>query len=221
MDTSGVYRIKNLVNNKIYIGSSVTVEKRLLKHKNELLKNIHCNNHLQNAYNKYGLENFIFEKLVDCPRIIKELREMEQYLKDFYQAEYNIRDKVDSNEGMKFSDEHKAKISAAHKGKTLSEETKEKLRIINTGKKASEETLLKRGLIFKGRKQNPEWIEKRASSKRIPIYQFDKASGFIKEFRSIADASRELGIQHINIIKCAKSQRNHAGGFIWKYENVQ
>jgi len=54
-----IYAIKNSDNNKIYIGSSKSFYKRLNKHINNLRKNIHSNNHLQNAFNKYG-ENILF-----------------------------------------------------------------------------------------------------------------------------------------------------------------
>ena len=36
----GIYRIKNLVNNKCYYGSSKEIEKRLSRHKRELNNNI-------------------------------------------------------------------------------------------------------------------------------------------------------------------------------------
>ena len=61
MDNTGIYKIINIINNKIYIGSSVNLYKRKKEHFNKLKKNIHKNIHLQSSYNKYGEENFIFE----------------------------------------------------------------------------------------------------------------------------------------------------------------
>jgi group I intron endonuclease len=57
----GIYRIINKTNNKIYIGSSVNILSRFSKHKSLLKHNKHDNDYLQNSYNKYGLENFLFE----------------------------------------------------------------------------------------------------------------------------------------------------------------
>ncbi len=52
-----VYTIKNVINNKIYIGSAVNIKKRWHEHRN-LLNNNNNNKHhspiLQNAWNKYG-----------------------------------------------------------------------------------------------------------------------------------------------------------------------
>lgn len=55
-DVRGVYYILNMINNKIYIGSSIHVNKRFHEHKLALNNGTHYNGHLQNAwkmYNKY------------------------------------------------------------------------------------------------------------------------------------------------------------------------
>jgi group I intron endonuclease len=55
----GVYVIENLMNNKIYIGSStMRVMKRIEHHVSMLRANKHKNAHLQNAFNKYGETSF-------------------------------------------------------------------------------------------------------------------------------------------------------------------
>ena len=56
---SGIYKIINKVNGKYYVGmSSNIVKSRWKKHKRFLKDNIHWNKKLQNAWNKYGEENF-------------------------------------------------------------------------------------------------------------------------------------------------------------------
>ena len=54
----GIYRILNTINNKFYIGSSVNLRKRLYEHRRLLRLGKHENYHLQNAFTKYGEENF-------------------------------------------------------------------------------------------------------------------------------------------------------------------
>ena len=62
----GIYKITNTKNNKIYIGSSVNVEKRKEKHFWMLKKGIHDNKFIQNSFNRDGSESFIFEIIEFC-----------------------------------------------------------------------------------------------------------------------------------------------------------
>jgi group I intron endonuclease len=159
MEKSGIYKITNRVNGKIYIGSAKSVSHRLSEHKWYLKNNNHENPHLQNAVNKYGLDNFDFSILEDVEQ--SKLLEREQYYLDLYKSYeeetgYNIRRKAKSNLGLKHSKETIRKISENNKGKNLGkhlgkdnpffgkkhlEETKQKLRrkrSIETRKKISE-----------------------------------------------------------------------------------
>jgi group I intron endonuclease len=60
---SGIYQIRNKINGKVYIGKSVNIHIRILRHKSNANKGIHTNRYLQNSFNKYGMENFAFEIL--------------------------------------------------------------------------------------------------------------------------------------------------------------
>lgn len=62
----GIYCIKCLRNKRVYIGSSINIEYRIAHHKNALKRNDHSNSHLQNAWNKYGEENFKFSVIEIC-----------------------------------------------------------------------------------------------------------------------------------------------------------
>lgn len=62
----GVYKIQNKIDGKLYIGSSKDIERRKKEHLCRLRQNNHDNQYLQNAYNKYGKENFIFEIIELC-----------------------------------------------------------------------------------------------------------------------------------------------------------
>jgi group I intron endonuclease len=63
---SGIYCIKNIINNKVYIGSSINLNGREYKHFWMLKKNKHDNQFLQNSFNKYGEKSFVFEVLEEC-----------------------------------------------------------------------------------------------------------------------------------------------------------
>ena len=59
---AGIYKITCIPKKKVYIGQSIDVYDRLFRqHRAALRRNAHENSHLQNAFNKYGEENFKFE----------------------------------------------------------------------------------------------------------------------------------------------------------------
>jgi group I intron endonuclease len=61
----GIYKIRNVTNQKFYVGSSNDTKDRFRKHRNLLRKNKHHCKHLQAAWNKYGEECFRFEVIED------------------------------------------------------------------------------------------------------------------------------------------------------------
>lgn len=55
-----IYRIINKKNGKCYVGQTIDIQRRYRTHFNKLKNNTHINKKLQNAYNKYGREDFDF-----------------------------------------------------------------------------------------------------------------------------------------------------------------
>jgi group I intron endonuclease len=164
---SGIYVIKNIVNNKVYIGSAVDFIKRWRQHKNNLRKGKHHSARLLRAWNKYGEHNFKFELLQEVSNPLHLLSYEQVYL-DYYKSYenehgYNICKTAGSQYGLRHSEEAKRKISDAisgdsnpFKGRKHKPETIEHLRKINTGKKATEETRKK----MSEAKNKPEILEK-------------------------------------------------------------
>ena len=62
--------------------------------------------------------------------------------------------------------------------------------------------------------KSPSKIEKCS----IPIIQFTKSGEFMKEWPSLREAERQLGISCASICKCLKGRRESAGGFVWQYK---
>ena len=138
--------------------------------------------------------------------------------------------------GRKHSEESRMKMSASKKGKTthmkgknLSDETKEKLRNINKGKVLSQETKEKiskanKGRCITGHSQTEETREKirlscsgENNKRRKIVLQLDMNGNVIREWPSVAEIKRSLGVCHVD--KCCRGIRNHAGGFKWMYKN--
>ena len=83
----GVYCIRCKVNNKAYIGSSVDIKRRWGSHKAELRAGSHYNKQLQEDYNKYGADSFLYTILINCkPQMLLKYENM-------YILLFNTRDK--------------------------------------------------------------------------------------------------------------------------------
>jgi group I intron endonuclease len=150
MKLSGIYQIRNLINNHFYIGQSTNLSKRKGYHFSRLRNIVHENPYLQNSFNKYGEENFIFEILLICE--ISELTYYEQKYFDILKPEYNIRKEcIDSNKGLKHSESAIQKISEASKRSMSDPDVIAKISKSNTGKVHSEETRKKLSEINTGR----------------------------------------------------------------------
>ena len=116
----GIYKILNCKNGKFYIGSSINIEKRFKSHIKDLETGIHNNQHLQNAWNKYGRDNFkfiIIEEVVDK----NALRERETYYLQITnctnpEVGYNLLNNANIGLGVQASDEVRAKISKSCSG---------------------------------------------------------------------------------------------------------
>ena len=59
-----IYEILNTINGKRYIGCTKNTEKRFSQHRRALDANKHKNGYLQNAYNKYGSDNFQYNIII-------------------------------------------------------------------------------------------------------------------------------------------------------------
>ncbi|MCE9677451.1 GIY-YIG nuclease family protein [Paraclostridium bifermentans] len=177
----GIYKIINTLNGKVYIGSTQNIRIRRNNHFTNLRYNRHHNIHLQNAYNKYGLENFEFIVLEYVDSIDYLLEKETSWIKKLKSNDnkygYNSRVYTETNRGFKHSKETKDRISKAKKGiklstYTISEEMRkyksELCKSQNLFQYHTEKTELKRRINSeKANKERgcPEWQRKAISQK--------------------------------------------------------
>lgn len=115
---SGIYQIRNTVNNKCYIGKSINVIQRKRTHIYNLKLNKHGNRYLQFAFNKYGLDNFIFEVLEYCDINLLNKKEI-QYIESNKPA-YNLIQAEDDKLFCSDDTKIKMKDSKVNKNITIS-----------------------------------------------------------------------------------------------------
>lgn len=199
----GVYLLTNLVNNKIYIGSTGdSFKTRWKRHHQKLKSGTHNNVYLQNAYNKYGDDNFEFSilEITDTRDIALD---REQFYLDFYKSYdkvigYNIEIKVDKSE---ISEETKSKISNTLKEKYNSGE------LVATKDTANHIAGWNKGLKCKNISET-----KRKISDSIEVYNLDME--LIVTFRSCIDLC-EWSENLNNVMPFLKiSSKNNKGGIL-------
>ena len=109
---SGIYCIRNLTNNKIYIGKAKCIYSRIKDHITRLnTRSKDENPHLINSWHKYGRENFEYFVLEFCSE--EELKSRELYWISVTgclnrDKGYNLR--LDSSDGLVVSKETREKM---------------------------------------------------------------------------------------------------------------
>lgn len=115
-----IYKIRNVTNGNFYVGSTVDSRVRFQTHRRQLRKGTHHCAHLQHAWNKYGEDCFKFEVIEKIASRDELFAAENKWLEEHYGKPhcYNATRCAEAPmRGLKFSDEHRAKISAANMGK--------------------------------------------------------------------------------------------------------
>ncbi len=154
---SGVYQIRNVINNKRYIGSTVNFKTRWKGHRKALIEGTHHSFRLQNAWNKDSEKSFVFETIACLERGNKTYLEFrpfllaqEQHYKDLYKSYdrkygYDICPKAESCLGVKHSKEYGQQIRDRMIGVSKSEETKKRISETLKGRKNPGRTFSDKG----------------------------------------------------------------------------
>lgn len=126
-----IYKITNIVNNKIYIGQTDNLERRKREHKAELIRGKHSNGYLQNSFNYHGIDNFSIEIIGEYP--VADLDEKErEWIKHYNSCDKNagynftpgggsLRGSENPFYGEKHTVETRKKMSNSRKGKYTGE----------------------------------------------------------------------------------------------------
>lgn len=198
MKSPGVYGIYCSRSNKIYIGSTVKIDKRWREHKHYLKNGCHQNSYLQRAWDKYGSDSFCFLVLENCLKHQIRIRESHYLSLLDTTSVFNLGQ---VGEQFELSQETKDKISRANKGIMPARHTQEAAWAASRGRKESEEHKKMRGvLISKG-------LRKRTQCSKLNIDQ-------VREIRSMLDTGvkqkeimEKFNISRVHAYRIKKNQR--------------
>ena len=186
---TGVYRVRNTLDGKMYVGSATSsFNRRWATHRRMLASGRHHSIHLQRAWNLHGPLAFVFE-IVERTEPAHAVAQEQVFLSWWKAADpeygYNICSTAGNTLGRKssaetrakqskahalrnyvFTDEHRAKISASKTGKKHTAEALAKMSQVKVGKTLSAAARAKLSAANIGRKHTAEACAKIAAAKR-------------------------------------------------------
>lgn len=211
-----VYQIRNILNDKVYIGSTKIFKKRIMSHYALLQNNSHHSIKLQRSWNKYGESSFSFsiiEENIETDNLINK----EQFYIDHYKTSingFNILPNAGSTLGNVWSERAKENYSKLKKELFLG---KKVIKYRLNGEKINEYPSLKLAAKSIGLNRDSN-IGQCCRKKKKTV------GGFIWEFKDV-DEQKKFGFHdfHINIILCPKcdSDQTVKSGFSKRENNIK
>lgn len=224
----GIYCAKNIVNEKVYVGKSVDIEKRWKDHKNGY-NNPNSSQYISYFYNalrKYGFNSFEFSVLEECTE--DKLNDREIFWINKFQSNnreygYNTTDGGDGVTGYWDRPVYQYDLDGNFiQGYKSGADARRKTRILainlccNGGVKSAG------GYIWSYEKHDKisKCIRNYRTSK---VYQYGLDGLYIASYDSILEASQITGTPYKKIIAClhSKTTPSRGGDFMWKKEFVE
>lgn len=221
----GIYKIENLINHKVYIGQSINIEARFVKHKS-------CKDNclIHKAIQKYGQNNFSYEIIEECD--VQDLNEREIYWIKFYQScilnnlnkGYNMNYGGSNGEGLK-------------KGQPIEQYSLsgEYIKTYPSARQASLDLNISQSAISNCITGKSRWAggyqwKKVGSDKEImpiqtsniifysKVIKYDLDGNFLNIYDNLSDAAKQNNGHKSGISKACKKNTTYLG-FLWKYQD--
>lgn len=224
----GIYCAKNIVNEKVYVGKSVDIEKRWKGHKNGY-NNPNSSQYISYFYNalrKYGFNSFEFSVLEECTE--DKLSDREIFWINKFQSNnreygYNTTDGGDGVTGYWDRPVYQYDLDGNFiQGYKSGADARRKTRILainlccNGGVKSAG------GYMWSYEKHDKisKCIRNYRTSK---VYQYGLDGLYIASYDSILEASQITDTPYKKIIAClhSKTTPSRGGDFMWKKEFVE
>lgn len=218
----GIYKIENKVNGKVYVGQSINIEQRWAGHRSMLRHNHHENQHLQNAWNKYGENNFQFLVVEECSK--KLLNNREKYWINYYES-YNDKNGYNismEENGIIYNPILQFDLSGNYirEWDRPIEASNETGICVNTIYGCLNKKYKNAGKYIWIKKS--DYINKNSLSWYFEnqlyrsVLQYNLNGSLIKEWNTLYEAKKQYGD---GIGQCCVHETLSAYGYIWKYKN--
>ena len=207
-----IYKITNLINNKIYIGqTSFSIELRFKQHIYIAKNNFAISYPLYEAMRKYGVENFVIEEMEEVndseldDREKYWIKEEQSFIK--YGKGYNC---TLGGEGNILIDREKI-YNLWDEGYSISQ-----INEMYSFDRSSIRKILQNYKNYNIDESNKRGDKIQGKARRKKIFQYDKNGKFIKEYSCREEAEEKTGIS-AKTIWSAIDRNGGAGGFFWSY----
>lgn len=198
-----IYKIINKNNDKVYIGRTKQLKRRMIEHRSQYKRPDRTNNSpLYIAMRTEGIKNFYHEIIEETDDFEKSC-ELEKYYIQYYREKLGTDNVYNYQDGGVGGQSHNinGKNNPMY-GKHLTEEQKRKISISSKGKKKPKDFGEKISKALKGKPKNKEAVAKRC----IPISLINIYTHEIKEFSSRSEAHRQLHCDIANLLKGGKTK---------------
>ena len=216
-----IYKISNIFNEKVYIGRTNNFERRIKEHFSDYKNRHGYHPKLHNAFDKYGIENFIFEIIFQEDISIEDICLKEDYYRNYYNAFYDGYCSMNSSDGQPEGEENcNNKLSKENVLKIIEKlkNTNDTIKNIAEEFEISMQTIsdINRGNTWNF--DNEEYpIRKTKQGMKKKVLQYDMNGNLINIFNSQSEASKLTGISNKRISEVCNGNKNNAGGFNWKF----
>ena len=212
-----IYVIKNLINDKVYVGQADSAYDRFRRHRNNHLSAGKQNLEIVKAMIELGKDNFFYSILENCEDSIAN--EREQHYIEMFDSYRNGYNRTLGGEGFStvLPEDIEECCKLFEQGKTNAEiET-----LTGISHKLFSKELQKRYPDYKERMNRNVDVARRASIAK-PVVQYSLDGKFIRKYRSAREALEHLGkpIGASGISRCCKHMKHHetAYGYRWEYD---